>query len=220
MAPENTKTDSEKAVEERDLRRKKVIQALRTSHSEMRDDKFRAKELALSTQNALDTLWDKGLNDPSRTSGSNFVEWWIDRDLWARMRGGRFPYPRPEQFGSPGSSKLVDYQRERLAKLATEKAAAEKAAAEKAAAEKTAAEKTAAEKAANDTAAKEAADKARGAQSGSAPPALAPTSKFDLHLPIWEERRLSRRRGANTASSAPSAPEAVSSPGQPTQEKA
>ena len=205
MAPENTKTDSEKAVEERDLRRKKVIQALRTSHSEMRDDKFRAKELALSTQNALDTLWDKGLNDPSRTSGSNFVEWWIDRDLWARMRGGRFPYPRPEQFGSPGSSKLVDYQRERLAKLATEKAAAEKAAAEKAA---------------NDTAAKEAADKARGAQSGSAPPALAPTSKFDLHLPIWEERRLSRRRGANTASSAPSAPEAVSSPGQPTQEKA
>lgn len=161
MATEYTRADREKSVEEMRIRREEVIARLQAIDSEMRVDKFLAKQLAESTQNALGMLFDKGLNSPSTTSSANFVEWCIDLDLWQRLQAGcRFPYPTPDQGVPPGSSKLVQYQRERLAKRAKEEDAAEKAAEEKAAKEK---------------AAKKAADKANSEQSGSAPPPPAPT---------------------------------------------
>ena len=171
MATEYTRADREKSVEEMRIRLEEVIARLLAIDSEMRVDKFLAKQLAESTQNALGMLFDKGLNSPSTTSSANFVEWCIDLDLWQRLQaGGRFPYPTPDQGVPPGSSKLVQYQRERLAKRAKEEDAEEKAAEEKAAEEKAAEEKAAENKAAD-----KAADKADDAQSGSAPPPPAPT---------------------------------------------
>ena len=81
MATEYTRADREKSVEEMRIRREEVIARLQAIDSEMRVDKFLAKQLAESTQNALGMLFDKGLNSPSTTSSANFVEWCIDLDL-------------------------------------------------------------------------------------------------------------------------------------------
>ena len=187
MATEYTRADREKSVEEMRFRRKEVIGRLQAINWEMRDDKFLAKELAESTQNALSMLLYKGLNSPSTTSSVNFVEWCIDLDLWQRLRaGGRYPYPTPDQGVPPGSSKLVQYQTERLAKRAKEEDTAEKAAEQN----KAAKAKTAKEKAAKKAAAKKADNKAdeKAEKTGSTAPAPALTSKFELHLFTWVER--------------------------------
>ncbi len=128
MASEK-KTEADRKAELKAMaeRRAKVLAEIGHTCPQMRDEKFRAQQIAESKQNALGLLYDKGLNDSNKTTGAGFVAWFIERDLWMRLRDG-IPFPGdialPKPRNGPPSGDLVHYQQRRLA-IEAQKARAE-----------------------------------------------------------------------------------------------
>ena len=126
MADEKgTKPDRDALLKSIRERRENVIELVATVCPAIRGEAFLEKQLAVSQQNVLATLFhSKGFTNPKVVISHDFIEFMIDKDLWWRWRGkepATFHHLKPSEgsrIGSfmLGSLKMRQYQLEQLAK--------------------------------------------------------------------------------------------------------